>query len=88
VLSLPFTVSNGVKHGGVLSPILFCVYIDSLLHSLAESDVGCFPGRVFVGALVYADDIVLSSPTASTASKMTYTVSSGMLNSTPIQSYS
>ena len=88
MFSLHFTVSNGVKQGGVLSPVLFCVYIDSLLHSLAESDVGCFPGRVFVGALVYADDIVLSSPTASTASKMTYTVSSGMLNSTPIQSYS
>jgi len=50
---------------GVLSPILFCFYINSLLHSLAESGVGCFIGRVFVGALVYADDIVLLSPTAS-----------------------
>jgi len=66
VFSLPFTVSNGVKQGGVLSPVLFCVYIDSLLHSLAESGVGCFIGRVFVGALVYADDIVLLSTTAAT----------------------
>ena len=66
VFSLPFTVSNGVKQGGVLSPVLFCVYIDSLLHSVAESGVGCFIGRVFVGALVHADDIVLLSPTAAT----------------------
>jgi len=66
VFSFPFTVSNGVKQGGVLSPVLFCVYIDSLLHSVAECGVGCFIGRVFVGALVYADDIVLLSHTAAT----------------------
>jgi len=62
---LSFTVSNGIKQGGILSPILFCIYIDSLLYSLAESGVGCSIGRLFVGSLVYADDIVLLSPTAS-----------------------
>ena len=30
-LSEPFGVSNGVWQGGVLSPILFTVYIDDLL---------------------------------------------------------
>jgi len=44
---------------------LFGIYIDSLLHLFAESDVGCFIGRLFVGALVYTDDIALPSPTAS-----------------------
>ena len=38
------------------------MYIDSLLYSLAESG---FIGRLFVGALMYVDDIVLLSPTAS-----------------------
>ena len=59
--SPPFTVSDGVKQGGVLSPILLYIYIDSLLKSLAVSLVGCFIGRLFVDALVYADDIVLLS---------------------------
>ena len=47
------------------APYFFCIYIDGLLHALAESGVGCSIGRFFVGALVYADDIVLLSPTAS-----------------------
>jgi len=49
----------------VLSSIRFCIYIDSLLYSLAESGIGCFIGRLSVVALVYADDIALLSPTAS-----------------------
>ena len=33
-LSAPFTVSNGVWQGGVLSPILFAIYIDVLITDL------------------------------------------------------
>ena len=46
-----FDVSNGVKQGGVISPILFCVYIDELLVKLENSGVGCYMGRRFCGAL-------------------------------------
>ena len=46
-----FGVSNGVKQGGVLSPILFCVYIDNLLMSLKKNDIGCHVGPIFVGHL-------------------------------------
>ena len=56
---------NGVKQGAVLSPILFCVYIDDLLLLLAKAGVGCYIGFHFVGALAYADDIVLVAPSAS-----------------------
>jgi len=55
-------VLNGVKQGGIISPILFCVYIDDLLLLLAQSEVGCFIGNWFNRALAYADDIVLLAP--------------------------
>ena len=45
--------------------MLFCLYIDDLLVTLSKSGVGCFIGKNFVGALAYADDIVLVAPTAS-----------------------
>ena len=59
-----FVAVNGVKQGGVLSPLLFCVYLDGLLSALSKSKVGCFIGDFFTGALAYADDIVLCAPSA------------------------
>ena len=63
-LSDPFKVSNGVRQGSVLSPILFSVYLDSLLVDLSKSGVGCYWGSVFAGAFAYADDVVLLAPCA------------------------
>ena len=36
ICSAEFSVKNGVKQGGVISPVLFCIYID------ATSGSGCF----------------------------------------------
>jgi len=63
VCSDPFQVKNGVKQGGVISPVLFCLYIDKLMRLLHDSGVGCYIGEVFLGALAYADDLVLMAPT-------------------------
>ena len=64
MLSKVFTIENGVKQGGIVSPVIFCIYIDGLLRLLRESNVGCFIGNIFVGALAYnADDIALLAPT-------------------------
>ena len=41
------------------SPVLSCSCIDGLLVELSNAVVGCFIGNYFVGALGYADDIVL-----------------------------
>ena len=64
-LSENFSVSNGVRQGGVLSPILFIVYIDELLTRIESQTVGCYWSHYFVGALGYADDIVLLALSAS-----------------------
>ena len=55
-----FSVSNGVKQGGVASPFMFCIYIDELLLKLADSRVGCWFGKFYLGIIAYADNIVLS----------------------------
>ena len=57
-----FTMSNGVKQGGVLSAILFTLYLDKLLIRLKNSNIGCSIKGCYTGALSYADDITLSCP--------------------------
>ena len=61
-LSDPLETSNGVKHGSVLSPKLFAVYLDVLLNRLENQESGCRIGSRFFGALAYADDLTLLSP--------------------------
>ena len=61
-LSNSFHVTNGVRQGGVLSPILFNVYMDVLLSKLKETHVGCHIGNKFTAAVAYADDVLLMSP--------------------------
>ena len=50
-----FLATNGVKHGGVLSQMLYLLYIDGLLVKLSNAGVGCYFGPIFVGAVAYAD---------------------------------
>ena len=59
VLLKPFSVHAGVRQGGVLSPFLFAVYIDDLIIRLKKSGIGLHIRGVFLGCLVYADDILL-----------------------------
>ena len=69
-LSDEFSVSNGVKQGGILSPVLFSIYTDTMLSSLRDSGVGCYIGSSFCGALAYADDVVLLAPSKSALRRM------------------
>jgi Reverse transcriptase (RNA-dependent DNA polymerase) len=64
VASSNFRISNCVKQGAIVSPISFCVYLDTLLIKLKKARVGCFIGNWFVAALGYAVDVVLLAPTA------------------------
>ena len=60
VISSGFGVSNGVRQGGILSPYLFCVYMDDLSIKLNDIKVGCTIGTTLINHLMYADDLVLS----------------------------
>ena len=46
------------------SQVLMCCYIDKPLFNLGPNGIGCFIGKVFVGAFAYADDIVLITSTS------------------------
>lgn len=63
-MSTPFSVTNGVRQGGILSPYLFNVYMDGLSDNLNVSKYGCIAGPSTVNHLMYADDLVLFCPSA------------------------
>ena len=48
VCSIPLPVLNGVKQCGVISLVLFCIYLDELLGEMADAGVGCYTWNVFV----------------------------------------
>ena len=65
-----FETVNGIRQGGVISPVLFCIYMDVLLKRLESERHGCWIGENFLGAVGYADDLTLLSPTADGLRKM------------------
>ena len=64
MISSGFGVSNGVRQRGILSPYIFCVYMDALSNKLNDIKVGCTIGATLINHIMYADDLVLVSPSA------------------------
>ena len=61
-ISDSFYIRNGVRQGGILSPMLFNLYVDGLSRSLNSLNIGCKIGPRLVNHLAYADDLVLICP--------------------------
>ena len=55
------SLSCGVRQGGILSPILFSLYVDLVLTKLESSNSGCFLGYQCLNSFLYADDLILLS---------------------------
>ena len=70
VFSGMYTLEAGIRQGGALSPVLFAVYVNSLLEKLQNTGLGCHIGMIFTGAFMYADDLVLVSASISDLQSM------------------
>ena len=58
------SVTKGVRQGGILSPYLFCVYMDDLSNKLNNVNSGCIIGSSLINHLMYAGDLVLMAPSS------------------------
>ena len=60
-----FPLLAGVRQVGVLSPFLFAVFIHSVVDKIKSTGVGCYYSAACVSVILYADDILLLSPSVS-----------------------
>ena len=58
-----FSIINGTRQGSMISPALWAVYLDMLIKELRDLGVGCHVGGLYMGVVVYADDVLLMAPT-------------------------
>ena len=65
-----FKIQNGTRQGSVASPAFFSAYLDGILKDLRNLNLGCRVGGVWMGAAIFADDIILLSPGRSSMKQM------------------
>lgn len=68
--SSTFKLSNGTRQGSVLSPALWCVYLEDLLTELRNLKLGCYIGGVWMGVCAYADDLLCMAPNRNVLQQM------------------
>ena len=72
-ISSIFSLSNGVRQGGVISAILYCFYMNDLFRLLRKSSAGCWVKGYFHGIFGYSDDNFLLAPSLPALQEMLLT---------------
>ena len=62
--SRPFNINQGVKHGAILSPLLYNLFVNELLVTLEQSGLGVKIDSVYCGTPMYTDDLALIASSA------------------------
>ena len=57
-----FCLETETKQGSVLSAYLFTLYMDNLVKTLLNINVGCMVGSRLIITLLYEDNVVLIDP--------------------------
>ena len=60
-----YSLTAGVRRGGVLSPFLFAVFIDGIVDKVKSSNVGCYISTTCCCIFLYAEDLLLIAPSVS-----------------------
>ena len=61
-MSYFYELKTGVRQGGVLSPVLFSIFIDYLVKLVGKTNIGCRMGACCTAILLYADDVIMLAP--------------------------
>jgi len=55
------SVLSGVRQGGIMSPSLFNLYVNCMIVKLRSANAGCRMSNIWLGCIMYADDLLLIS---------------------------
>ena len=68
--SSQFKLSNSTRQGSVISPAIWCIYLEELILRLRLLGLGCRIQGIFLGVTVYADDVILQAPSRGALARM------------------
>ena len=73
------TISNGVRQGGIFSPVLFSTYMVDLSVLLSQIGIGCHIDDLCINHAFHADDLCLMAPCAIALQELLIYVMSAVL---------